>query len=121
MKAEIEKFELLSYTTGFDVTNTLFKDNKPYYLIFINQFDEKISWEDLLKKLRATNNHFYFILNTTSNLELATKYFPKENILKCNDDIMKAFHRLWPTIPELVTMNGAVITQKKSYTDFLKE
>jgi hypothetical protein len=33
MKAEIEKFELLSYTTGFDVTNTLFKDNKPYYLI----------------------------------------------------------------------------------------
>ena len=113
IKAEIVDFYLRA-KSGVDSTKTVFANKVPYVLIFADQIDGSKPWNEILKKAKLKYSKVYIVI--TREVENAAKSFPSENILTCDNTILRTVARVWPTV---YVMNGSVIMQKQSYLDFL--
>jgi hypothetical protein len=114
MKAETSNFVLYS-TAGPSITNEVFANKKPYVLIFSDKIEKNVPWTNIIEKVKKNYDKLYIVNNDTT---LALSLYPKENVLFIDNTLLKEVARVWPTI---YIMNGSVITQKKSYIDFLKD
>ena len=83
-------------------------------MIFADQMDGSKPWNEILKKAKLKYSKVYIVI--TREVENAAKSFPSENILTCDNTILRTVARVWPTV---YVMNGSVITQKQRYLDFL--
>lgn len=116
----------LSTESGNDSTDAILTTNGEYYLLYIKDLDGyPKNWDGdaiLLNKLHAENKKIFVV---TSQMEKIKQHFggiktmetilPSLQFLTCDAVVLKTVARVNPT---LYLMNGPVVKQKWSWTEF---